>query len=260
VRANSPSSRKLRLRSGTALVIDQDDDRTLYAKNAQAALPIASITKLMTAMVILDAELPMDAEVTIAKADKDRLRYSRSRLRVGETLTRAALLRLALMASENRAAAALARTYPGGFSAFLQAMNEKAGELGMPNSLFVDATGLQGENTATAEDLAVMVKAAYNYDLIRELTTTPAYSLRTRQGRLLEFRNTNRLLRRSDWEIGLSKTGYIRESGRCLVLQARIAARQLIIVLLNAQGKYTGFGDANRIRKWLEAANQTASL
>ncbi len=253
----TPDRRELRLRSDTALIVDQERGHILYAKNSDHVKPIASITKLMTAMVLLDANLPPDARIRILDADKDRIRYSRSHLPVGSMLTRGELLRLALMASENRAAAALARTFPGGTRAFVAAMNRKAKSLGMRNTTFFDPTGLHGGNTSTAEDLVALLQTSYDYPRIRAYTTMPYYSVHA-PGKVYQklFTNTNLLVRRQkpNWAIGLSKTGYILEAGRCLVMQAEIASRPLLIVLLDAWGKYTSIGDANRIRKWLEKA------
>jgi serine-type D-Ala-D-Ala endopeptidase (penicillin-binding protein 7) len=243
----------LALKSGAALVVDQNDGRSLYSKNTQSRLPIASITKLMTAMVVLDAALPLDETIRIDAADFDALKHTNSRLGMGTALSRGEMLRLALMSSENRAAAALGRTYTGGLDAFVAAMNRKAVELGMWSSRFVDPTGLSSENVSTAEDLAKMVAGAYGYPLIREFTTTPDYGVETQTGRSLLYRNTNGLIKSSTWEIGLSKTGYISEAGRCLVMQATIAARAVIIVLLDSSGKQTRIGDANRIKKWMES-------
>ncbi len=255
---NLPERSKLRLRSDTVLIIDQLDGEVLYAKNTRKTKPIASITKLMTAMVVLDSDLPPGEEIRIRSEDKDRLRWSRSYLPIGSTLTRRELLQLALMASENRAAAALARSYPGGTEAFVQSMNTKAKSLGMRNTTFVDATGLHSENQSTAEDLAIMLRKAWQYPEIRRITTTPSFTIETR-GKAHErtFNNTNPLIRkrRKHWVIGLSKTGYILEAGRCLVMQAEVAGRPLFIVLLDAWGKYTSIGDANRIRKWLLSKN-----
>ncbi len=253
-----PERRKLRLRSDTVLIVDQLDGKVLYAKNTRKTKPIASITKLMTAMVVLDSDLPPGEEIRIRSQDKDRLRWSRSYLPIGSSLTRRELLQLALMASENRAAAALARSYPGGTEAFVQSMNTKAKSLGMRNTTFVDATGLHSENQSTAEDLAIMLRKAWQYPEIRRITTTPSFTIETR-GKAHErtFNNTNPLIRkrRKHWVIGLSKTGYILEAGRCLVMQAEVAGRPLFIVLLDAWGKYTSIGDANRIRKWLLSKN-----
>ena len=241
------------VKSSAALVLDPDDGRTLYAKNIDAVQPIASITKLMTAMVVLDAGLNLREPITIAEDDVDLLKHTRSRLKVGTTLERDELLRLALMASENRAAAALGRAYPGGIAAFVVAMNQKAFDLGMTRTRFVDSSGLSSDNVSTAQDLAKMVTAAYRYPLIQEYTTTAAHAVRTNDGRVLSFRNTNGLVRDDAWHIDVSKTGYISEAGKCLVMQARIAAKPVVIVLLDSWGKYTRIGDANRIKKWIES-------
>lgn len=240
------------LRSSSAFVIDQAG-RTLYAKNITAVQPIASITKLMTAMVVLDAKLDLNELVAITEEDVDGLKHTRSRLQVGTILSRDDMLRLALMASENRAASALARAYPGGFPAFLKAMNRRAVELGMMSTHFLDSTGLNRENVSTAEDLAKLVVAAHRYPLIQQYTTLTEYSVRSNSGRLLSFRNSNGLIRSDDWHIDVSKTGYIQEAGRCLVMQARIAATPVIIVLLDSWGKYTRIADANRVKKWVES-------
>jgi len=242
------------LKSDVALVIDAARGETLYAKRPAQVAPIASITKLMTAMVLLDAQCPLDETIEIDRADVDTRKHTRSRLPVGARLGRGELLLLALMASENRAATALARTYPGGTTACLEAMNRKAKDLGMLRTRFTDPAGLSGENVSSAEDLSRMVLAAAAYPAIREATTTPFHSVTLSDGRVLEFRNSDGLVSNKTWNIGLSKTGYINEAGRCLVLQAEIAARQIVIVLLNSWGKYTRLGDANRIRKWMEAA------
>lgn len=243
------------IRSSSALVIDQMDGSAVYRKNTANVVPIASITKLMTAMVVLDANLPLDENMTVDEADVDLLKHTTSRLTVGTTLTRAEFLNLALMSSENRAAAALGRNYPGGTAAFVTRMNRKAAELGMLNTHFVDPTGLDSSNVSTAEDLVRMVQAACQYDVIREFTTASNRTVQLASGRLAQFNNTNRLVRvRSDgWEIGLSKTGYISEAGRCLVMQANIAARPMVIVLLDSNGKNTRIADANRIKRWLES-------
>lgn len=243
---------QLRLRSGSALVIDQTNGTVLFGKNAGARQPIASITKLMTAMVMLDAQQPLDEKITITDEDVDRVKHSTSRLSVKTVLSRLELLQLALMASENRAASSLARSYPGGTSAFVDAMNNKAVQLGMANSTFADATGLDERNVSTASDLVKMVDAAYAYDLIRQVSTSQSSIVEVNNFRATQFRNTNALVRTKDWEIGLSKTGFIREAGHCLVMQVQISARNLIIILLDAQGKMTRVGDANRIKKWLE--------
>lgn len=244
---------KLRgMRSAAAIVVNQEQEQPLYAKNTDVPMPIASITKLMTAMVILDAQLPLDEQITIEKEDVDTLRGTRSKLKVGLTLSRQELLQLALMASENRAAAALARAYPGGVPAFVAAMNRKAEALGMTDTHFVDATGLKSGNVSTAQDLVKMVKAGYSYELIREYTTAPSHAVEQRKSRNLPFHNSNVLVKSKSWDIGLSKTGYIRDSGRCLVMQAKIAEQAVIIVLLDSWGKYTRIADANRIKRWIE--------
>ena len=243
----------LNLKSTSALVLDQSGQRVLYAKNIDWVVPIASITKLMTALVVLDSGLPLDERITISKEDRDGLKGTRSRLAVGMTVTREDLLRLALMASENRAAAALARAYPGGTSAFVAAMNQKAVKLGMWHSRFVDGTGLSNGNVSNAQDLSRLVGAAHQHPLIREYTTDTQYTVRLANGRKMQFSNSNRLVRNSGWDIGLSKTGYISEAGRCLVLQAQIAATPVIIVLLDSWGHLTRVADANRIKKWIES-------
>lgn len=244
-----------RLYSNAALVIDQESGVVLYEKNPDVQTPIASITKVMTAMVVLDANLPMEELITVEDEDVDRLKYSSSRLRVGTVQSRRELIHLALMASENRASAALARTYPGGTRAFIAAMNRKAASLGMTRTRFLDATGLNSGNVASPRDVAKMIHAAYNYDFIRLASTSASHIVAVgRNGSPLEFRNTNALLRSSTsgWNIGLSKTGFINEAGHCLAMQANVAERPLIIVLLDSQGTYGRIGDANRIRRWLE--------
>lgn len=242
------------LKSSSVMVVRQKDGALLYAKNANAVVPIASITKLMTAMVVLDAKLPLDEPITVTMDDIDHLKGTHSRLKVGSRLTRRDMLRLALMASENRAASALAREYPGGTEAFVKAMNEKAMDLGMYRSRFVDGTGLSSDNVSTARDLVALVKGAYEYPLIREYTTETGYTVEISRGRTLQYRNSNRLVRNDDWDIGLSKTGYISEAGRCLVMQAVISSTPVVIVLLDSWGRLTRIGDANRIRKWIEAS------
>jgi D-alanyl-D-alanine endopeptidase (penicillin-binding protein 7) len=242
------------LKSSAALVVEQGGP-VLYAKNVDAVVPIASITKLMTAMVVLDARLTLNQRITITTADLDGIKGTRSRLKVGTTLTRGELLHLALMSSENRAAAALGRSYPGGTQVFVAAMNKKAAELGMWRSRFVDGTGLSSDNVSTAQDLAMLAEAAYQYPLIREYTTYPDHKVRLNNGKTLAYRNSNGLIKNPEWSIGLSKTGYISEAGRCLVIQARIAAKPVIIVLLDSWGRLTRIGDANRIKHWMETHN-----
>ncbi len=243
------------LRSAYALVIDQQTGALVYAKKPDHATPIASITKLMTAMVVLDAALPLEESITVSEADVDHLKHTRSRLPIGATVSRSDLLHMALIASENRAAAALSRAYPGGREAFVAAMNKKAKSLGMTEAAFVDGTGLSSANRATAQDLARMVAAAYAYPVIREISTLGSYDILVpgrRNLRNLAYNNTNALTRNKGWDIGISKTGYINEAGHCLVMQAKISDKPLIIVLLDAQGKYSRIGDANRLRRWLE--------
>ncbi len=239
------------LKSSAALVIDQASGRPLYAKNVDMVTPIASITKVMTAMVVLDAGLDLGERITISEADKDLLKGTRSRLSVGTSLTRRELLHLSLMASENRAAEALTRVYPGGTRAFVATMNQKAIELGMWRTRFVDGTGLSSENVSTAQDLIKMVSAAFQYPLIREYSTDNGLQVRSARG-AMNYVNSNRLVNSPEWRIGLSKTGYISEAGRCLVMQARIAEKPVIIVLLDSWGKLTRIGDANRIKRWME--------
>jgi D-alanyl-D-alanine endopeptidase (penicillin-binding protein 7) len=248
----SLNPKQLRLESESALVVDGQDNE-VYSKQIDEPQPIASITKLMTAMVVLDAALAPEERITITRDDRDVIRYSGSRLQPGATLTRDQLLRLALMASENRAANALARTYPGGRDAFVRAMNKKARFIGMKSSHFADPAGLDSGNVATARDMVKLVRAAQKYPLIREATTTRTMSVRPYKGKgELRFNNTNRLLKNASWHIQLSKTGYLNEAGRCLVMQASIGNQPLVIVLLNSFGKLTPFGDSNRIRKWIE--------
>jgi D-alanyl-D-alanine endopeptidase (penicillin-binding protein 7) len=250
------------IQSGAALIIDHYGNR-LYGKNTTETRPIASITKLMTAMVVIDAEVPMDDRITISEQDRDRLRWSRSRLRIGEaTLSRGDLLRVALMSSDNRAAAALGRTtFADGTARFIDAMNEKAAALGMRDSSFADASGLDAGNRSTAEDLVRLIHAASQYPFIREVTSTSEFTAHPFAGRgALQYRNTNPLVRDARWQVELSKTGYIHEAGRCLVMQAVVAGRRLYIVLLNGQGKLTPVGDSNRLREWLESIDSQRGL
>ena len=244
-----------KLNSTIALIYDEQSQRPLYTKNPDAVAPIASITKLMTAMVVLDVKPDLDEEISVDVADLDSLKGTHSRLRIGTTFTRNEMLRLALMSSENRAASALARSYPGGMRAAVAAMNAKARKLGMMNTTFCDPTGLDSENVSTARDLVKMVAAARNYKLIHQYTTTVTHSVEGARGRELRFNNTNPLVKNASWDIGVSKTGYINEAGRCLVMQAQIRQRSVIIVLLDSAGKNTRIGDANRVKKWIESAN-----
>jgi len=254
----APAGHKLSLRSAAAIIQDQETGEILYGKNANTVAPIASITKLMTAMVVLDAGLDLNETITISDEDTDALRGTRSRLKPGASLSRDELLRVALMASENRAAAALGRSYPGGIEAFTRAMNHKAQMLGMSDSHFGDATGLSSANVSSAEDLVKLVRAAHQYELIRSYTTLTGHEVHV-AGRPLAYRNTNRLVASGRWNIGLSKTGFTNDAGRCLVLQAKLAERQVIIVLLDSWGKLSRIGDANRIRTWLEASARPQS-
>ncbi|MBP9712833.1 MAG: D-alanyl-D-alanine endopeptidase [Sterolibacterium sp.] len=244
-------SSNLRLSSNAAMVLDQSTGAVLFEKNAGAVLPIASITKLMTAMVALDAQPNLDETLMIDEDDVDLLKGTHSRLKVGTRLSREDMLRLALMSSENRAASALSRHYPGDRPAFIAAMNRKAQALGLQDTQFFDPTGLTARNVSSARDLAKMVSAAQRYPLIRQFTTTSEYDVEV-GGRVQAFRNTNSLVRSSSWDIGLSKTGYINEAGRCLVMQAWFNKKPTIIVLLDSLGKMTRLGDANRIKHWVE--------
>jgi D-alanyl-D-alanine endopeptidase (penicillin-binding protein 7) len=242
----------LDLNSSVALVVDQQTNEVLFSKNDSAVLPIASLTKLMTGLVVTDANLPLDEMVTITSDDVDTVKGSRSRLAVGTTLTRLELMHLALMSSENRAAHALGRTFPGGLDQFVRLMNAKARELGMLDTRYVEPTGLSSLNQSSARDLATLVSVAYQRPLLRSLSTSPSHQLELGH-RTLEYRNSNRLIRDPDWDIGLQKTGYISEAGRCLVMQARVAGRQLIMVFLDATGKLGRAQDAERVRRWVEA-------
>jgi D-alanyl-D-alanine endopeptidase (penicillin-binding protein 7) len=243
----------LQLASSKALVIHQNTGEIIYAKNTDTPAPIASITKLMTAMVALDAGQSFDEMIYVSNEDVDYVKGSSSRLSVGSGLSRGDMLQLALMASENRAASALGTNYPGGKYGFVKAMNAKAMALGLMHTHFADPTGLDSSNVSTAEDLAKLVQAAYQYPEIRLATTSPSHEVYV-EGRhnAVNFNNTNGLVRTGEWQIGLSKTGYISEAGRCLVMQATIAGEPMIVVLLDSNGKMTRIGDANRVRKWME--------
>ena len=240
----------LELKSSVALVLDQDTKEVLFSKNPQAVLPIASLTKLMTALVVTEAHLPLGDTVTVTQDDVDTEKRSRSRLVVGTELSRENMLHLALMSSENRAAHALGRHYPGGLPAFVAAMNRKAQELGMRDTRYVEPTGLSSENQSSARDLATLVNAAYQHPIIRELSTSHEYQVEVGRRELM-FRNTNGLVRNPEWDIGLQKTGYISEAGRCLVMQTQLAGRKLIMVFLDSAGKHSRIGDAERVRRWL---------
>ena len=250
----APNPAKLQIKSGSALVMDINTGKTLYQKDPAQVRPIASLTKLMTALVVLDARQNLNQTLTIDQNDRDNIKHTYSRVRFGTKVSRRDALHLALMSSENRMASALARHYPGGRSAFIRAMNNKARQLGMRNSRFYDSTGLSTRNVSTARDLAKLITAAYRQPLIRQFTqdtnkemrfSTPAYSLM--------FNNTNPLVKNPDWDVRLSKTGYTDEAGRCLLMRAKPDRQELAIVLLNSVGKRTPIGDANRIRKWLKS-------
>ena len=243
------------LRSASALVIDAEGE-VIYGKDIDTVRPIASITKLMTAMVILDSGLDLDEKITVTKEDRDLVQLTGSRLEFGASLSRREMILLAIMSSENRAAAALGRNFPGGKTAFVADMNRKALSLGMTRSQFADSAGLHVDNKSTARDLAKMVRAAEAYTLIRQASTTTRLEVRPypKRGPLV-YGNTNRLLKNKSWDIALSKTGYINESGRCLVMQANIDGEHVSIVLLNSFGKLTPFGDSNRLRKWMLASS-----
>lgn len=241
----------LDLNSSVALVIDQDTGDVLFSKNESAVLPIASLTKLMTGLVIADANLPMDELITITQDDVDTFKGSRSRLSVGTTLSRGELMHLALMSSENRAAHALGRTYPGGMQQFVKLMNSKAHDLGMNDTRYVEPTGLLSWNQSSARDLATLVSVAYERPILRSLSTSPSHEVDL-GNRTLQYNNSNRLIRNPDWDIGLQKTGYISEAGRCLVMQAKVAGRKLIMVLLDSQGRSSRSQDAERVRRWVE--------
>ena len=251
----------LRVASSNALIVNQNTGEVLFAKDTNTLTSIASVTKLMTAMVTLDANLPMDEEIAITNEDVDTLKNSSSKLPVGTVLPRSELLKIALIASDNRAASALGRNYPTGKAGFVNAMNIKALQLDMTRSEFADPTGLNNHNMSTAEDLVKMVKAAYQYPEIREITTTASYEAYVKGHHApVNFNNTNGLIRKSDWIIGLSKTGFIQEAGKCLVMQAMISGQPMIIILLKSYGSATRSADANRIRKWSEKTSSISYL
>jgi D-alanyl-D-alanine endopeptidase (penicillin-binding protein 7) len=240
----------LDLKSSVAFVVDQDTNEVLLNKNAEAVLPIASITKLMTALVVTETGLSLDEPLSVSQEDVAATAGSSSRLAVGTQLTRGEMLHLALMASENRAAHVLGRSYPGGVETFVAAMNAKAHELGMMNTHYVEPTGLSSNNQSSAEDLSRLVRAAFLHPIIRNLSTSIEAVVPVGRRRV-QFHTTNGLVRNPEWDIGLQKTGYISAAGRCLVMQAQLAGRSLIMVLLDSAGKYSRVGDAERIRKWL---------
>jgi len=248
--------RDLKLKSSSVLIIDQSDSSVLYSRHSDVPMPIASITKLMTALVVLDAKQPLDELIQITDADRNLLKGDFSRLAVGTVLTRGDLMHLALMSSENRAAHALGNNYPGGMPAMVAAMNAKAAELGMVSAHFVDPTGLSSQNVASPEDLTKLVIAASHDPSIREYSTDRRYAVKVRR-HMVEFHNTDNLVANPAWNITVQKTGYINEAGKCLVMAAVIEGRPVVIVLLDSTGKYTRVADAKRIKTWMEAsANQ----
>jgi len=247
------------LKASVAYVVDQDSGQVLLGVNDKEVRPIASLTKLMTGMVIAEAQLPMDENITIADADVDRVKFSSSRLRVGTTMTRAQALHLALMSSENRAAHALARTYPGGETAFVSAMNNIARQLGMDQTHYVEPTGLSPANHSSAHDLAVLADAAYERPLLRQYSTSPGYQLASAKG-TLNYVNTNRLVREGQWPIGLQKTGYIREAGQCILVQTKVMGRKVIMVLLDSASTFSRIKDAQLVKRWLSEHPSLAGL
>lgn len=240
----------LDLKSSVALVLDRNTNEVLFSKNAQAVLPIASITKLMTSMVVFEHQQDLDEVLSVTQDDVDTEKHSGSRLAVGSRLTRREMLHLALMSSENRAANALGRHFPGGLSAFVDSMNQRARELGMHDTRFVEPTGLSSKNQSSAHDLAILVRASHDHELLRQFSVSPEAKVAVGRQQL-QFRNTNGLVRGGTWDIALQKTGYIAEAGRCVVMQATLAGRELILVLLDSAGRYSRIGDAERLRKWI---------
>ncbi|WP_349919800.1 D-alanyl-D-alanine endopeptidase [Aeromonas veronii] len=250
----APNPAKLQLKSGSALVMDVNTGKTLYQKNPTQVRPIASLTKLMTALVVLDAKQNLSQTLTVDQNDRDNLKHTYSRVRFGTKVSRRDALHLALMSSENRMASALARHYPGGRAAFVRAMNNKAKQLGMRNTRYYDSTGLSTRNVSTAQDLAKLISVAYRQPLIRQFTQNDSMEMRfSNPSYSLMFNNTNPLVKNPDWDVRLSKTGYTDEAGRCLLMRAKPDRQELAIVLLNSVGKRTPIGDANRIRKWLKS-------
>lgn len=247
----------LELKSSVAYVVDQANAQVLFEKNANVALPMASITKLMTSLIVVEANQDMNELLTITEDEIDHEKFTSSRLKVGTQLTRGTMLHLALMSSENRAAAALGRSYPGGLANFVRAMNAKASALGMSEARYVDASGLSSQNVASARDLAKLVNAAYQHPIIRLYSTDPKFDVEV-GNQVLHYHNTNNLVANPDWDIGLQKTGYISEAGRCLVMQAKIEGRPVVMVFLDSKGKQSRLGDAGRIRKWLEDLKEKA--
>lgn len=248
----------LSLASNAAFVVDQDSSKVLFEKNAEVSLPIASITKLMTSLIVVESKQDLDEMIEITNEDLDKEKGTGSRLTIGAKLSRADLLHIALMSSENRAASALGRNYPGGLTAFVAAMNAKAKQLGMNDTYYVDSSGLSSKNVASARDLVKLINAAYQFPLIREYSTDSHYVVNPKGKRLLEYGTTNHLVEKSDWNIGLQKTGYIAEAGRCLVMQAIIEGRAVVMVFLDSKGKYSRLADAGRIKKWIQGMRPQA--
>jgi D-alanyl-D-alanine endopeptidase (penicillin-binding protein 7) len=242
----------LDLKSNVALVLDQSNSQVLFEKNANVQLPIASLTKLMTALVVVEAHQDMDEMLEVTEDDVDHIKHSSSRLRVGSRLSRANMLHIALMSSENRAASALGRNYPGGLPAFVEAMNAKAKALGMTSTHYIEPTGLSNSNVSSASDLAKLVIAAHEYPILCQYSTDPKYVV-TPGHYTLQYANSNHLVSNPTWEIGLQKTGYITEAGHCLVMQAKIEGHPVVMVFLDSKGKNSRIADAGRIRRWLEA-------
>lgn len=248
------------MRSEAVFVQDLDSASVLYDKNSEEVRPIASITKLMTALVVAESGLPLQQMLSVSDADIDRLRNSRSRLAVGTRLSRADMLHLALMSSENRAAHALGRHYPGGLQAFVRAMNDKARALGMRHSQFVDPTGLSADNVSTPRDLVKLLRAVNRHPVIQRYTVSTDHNVKMKNGRQLVYHNTNRLVKSNDWDINISKTGFINEAGLCLVMVTRIDNREVAMVFLNSQGRYSRIGDAVRVRNYVEKHVNLAML
>ena len=253
------ASDPLDLNSSVALVIDQETREVLFRKNDHAVLPIASLTKLMTGLVISEAQLPMAELIAITQADVDTEKGSSSRLAVGTVLSRGDLLHLAMMSSENRAAHALGRSFPGGVETFVSRMNARAKALGMSDTRYVEPTGLSSRNQSSASDLAVLVGAAYKEPALRELSTSHGREIEVGH-RTLQYNNTNRLVKSAKWDIGLQKTGYISEAGQCLVMQAQVAGRKLIMVFLDSTGKLSRIADAERVRRWVEKSSGATGI
>ncbi len=248
---------RLALQSNAAFIVDQASSEVLFEKNSGVSLPIASITKLMTSLVVVESNPDMNEIIEITTDDLDKEKGTSSRLKIGAKLSRADMLHIALMSSENRAASALGRNYVGGLPAFVAAMNAKAAELGMTETHYVDSSGLSSHNVASARDLVKLIDAAYQHPLIREYSTDSKYVVNP-SGHPLQYSTTNRLVANPSWDIGLQKTGYIAEAGRCLVMRAMIEGRAIVMVFLDSKGKYSRLADAGRIRKWLETAKPQA--